>query len=185
MREDTERLDHEDEITVLSPEPLLAGERWSRPLSETLSPDEIAEVLARVRLAVKNLPSPAQVEERLARSLPFDAPDLKTASGAFDAEKVADVLGISAAALATALNACRYRFARPSGAQNDVHALWVYARIVVPLRALLPDEVERRAWLDRPQPRWENRSSMEMLLAGDGEPVAHLLERICYGGGGE
>lgn len=167
--------------SVLDPEPLLAGEGWSPPAGE----GALADVLARVHEAIRAMPTPEETEARVNAVMLANVPDLRAESGRLDAAAIASALTISLSDLASAMKVSPRALCDSPDAESWQAALGVYARVAAALRDLIPDSQARRGWLERPQPRWGQRSAIQEILAGNAESVAHLLERVRDGGGGE
>lgn len=167
--------------SVLDPEPLLAGAGWSPPAGE----GALADVLARVHGAIRAMPTPEEAEARVNAVMLANVHGLRAESGRLDAAAIASALTISLSDLACAMKVFPRALCDSPDAESWQAALGVYARVAAALRDLIPDEQARRVWLERPQPRWYKRSARQEILGGNAESVAHLLERIRDGGGGE
>lgn len=76
-------------------------------------------------------------------------------------------MGISTLDLSLSVTATRPTFPETSDAASTHLALAGFARVIAALRVLLPEETARRSWPHRRQQRWDGRSALERLLAGD------------------
>ncbi len=167
--------------SVLDPEPLGEGESWSPPAGLEALPD----VLARVERALREMPSPEEATARVAQLMLANVRDLRSESGRLNAAAIADALHISISALARAMHISAELLEEEADAQRWQNALAGFARVVSALRDLVREREDRIEWLGRSQPRWSERSALDLMLAGEAETVARLLERIRDGGGGE
>ncbi len=64
-------------------------------------------------------------------------------------------------------------------------ALMVFGCVALALQALMPEETTRKRWLATPKSRWKEQSALDLFHAGEAHTVAHVLERVRDGGGGE
>lgn len=157
---------------------------WRRhPRGAPLSDDAVAAAVARVREAAQQ-PSPAEQMERFAEMLDVPTPDLRARSGRLDAKQVAAAFGLSLRQLATALPISSQALSETPDSPKAQPVLHAMARILAALRVILPNETTQRAWLQTPNSRWQNRSPLDVMLAGKGETVARVLEIIRDGGVG-
>lgn len=169
---------------MTEPEPDLPGVMWSPPFAETASAEELADVMARVERAIQQMPSPAEAMARLDNPMRLPMSDLRTADDAFDASAIARALGISDLELSQGVRASASTLPKTSEEGLRHLVLIGFARVIAAARVLLPDEIARRDWLHRPQPRLNGRTPMQSMLAGGAWEVARGLEMILDGGGG-
>jgi hypothetical protein len=142
---------------------------------------EIATALARVEAGLKHVPTAAQALRRAAKDVNVVAPELRDeASGRFDAKRIAEHLGVSVNRLAQATGVSQQALSkRPTspGAQKGLASI---ARAITVLGELLEAD-EARMWLHTPHPRLGDASPVEVLLRGEGDTVARMLESAVEG----
>jgi len=168
------------EAVVLGPERFVDGEQWEKPLS----PEEAGAAVKRVRAIAADPLPPGRRSELLAEVIDVPAPDLRSESGRLDAKLIAEALGIAVRKLADAVQVSAQVLNETPDSPPAQVALHPFARVIEALRVMLPED-RRKAWLHSPQARWDNRSPLEVMLAGDAEAVARTLELIRDGGMGQ
>ena len=176
---DTNR-DSDFRKTHKGPAGFVDGEDWEEPLSDA----EAEAAVERVR-GTASLPlSPERRAELLAELISVPVPDLRAESGRLDAIRIAVALGISVRQLAQALPVKPQALSQTPDSPRAQLALHPFARTIEALRVVLP-ESERKAWLQTPHVRWQDRSPLQVMLAGDAEAVACALGLLRDGGVGQ
>jgi DNA-binding NarL/FixJ family response regulator/transcriptional regulator with XRE-family HTH domain len=133
-------------------------------------------------LALAAAPAPAQVLSDLLR---VRVPNLRNAkSGRLDAKLIAAALGLSLRQLAGLTRVTQQALSETPDSRNAQSALEPLARVLDALEDVLPAE-KCKAWLEEPNPRWDNRSPREVILQGEADAVAHVLEILRDGAHGQ
>ncbi len=106
---------------------------------------------------------------------------LHAADGRLDARAVSALYGISLAALARAIGRSEQAVHKTPTAASIQSALSVYERIAAMLLRLTGSETGLRAWMQASNPELEDELPMTLLLNGEGQVVAELLEDVSRG----
>jgi hypothetical protein len=114
-------------------------------------------------------------------ALRHTVPHLHASSGRLDAREVSALYGVSLAALARALGRSEQAVHKTPTAPGIQPALRVYERIAAILLHLTGSETGLRTWMQASNPELEDETPMTLLLNGEGEVVAELLEDVLRG----
>lgn len=172
--------DQAEANAVPTPAPLNAAEAWAVPLDASTADAAVARVEALSRA----IPASADAAQRLLNVLRVPDVDLvEPKSGRLDARRIASELGISMRSLASATPVTPQALSASPDSASAQLALHPFARIISALRRLLP-EPARKAWLQAPNPQFQNRPPVEAMLAGEVSAIARMLEMLPHGGGG-
>jgi hypothetical protein len=123
------------------------------------------------------------IAERDARqAFPHLVPNLRRPnSGRLDARRVADLYGFPLNRLAASVGADPTNVYKTPDAPSLQNKLLIFERIARSLLALVGSEQGLRIWLNTPEPELDGETPRDLLLNGEGEVVAELLEDIREG----
>jgi len=141
-----------------------------------------SRLLARGR-ETGNAPSDATTvpAEIMHSALQHTLPQLHAGNGRLDAQAVSALYGISLASLARALGRSEQAVHKTPTSPRIQPALRVYERIAAMLLRLTGSEIGLRAWMQASNPELEEETPLDLLLNGEGEVVADLLEDVLRG----
>ena len=108
-------------------------------------------------------------------------PHLHASIGRLDAREVSTLYGVSLAALARALGRSEQAVHKTPTSAGIQPALHVYERIAAILLRLTGSETGLRTWMQASNPELEDETPMTLLMNGEGEVVAELLEGVLRG----
>ncbi len=141
-----------------------------------------SRLLARGREISKARPDaktpPAEI---LHSALQHTVPTLHASNGRLDAQKVSALYSISLASLARALGRSEQSVHKTPTSPRIQPALRVYERIAAMLIRLTGSEIGMRTWMQASNPELEGETPLGLLLNGEGEVVADLLEGVLCG----
>ena len=120
--------------------------------------------------------SPTRLE-----ALRHTVPQLHAQNGRLDARAVSTLYGVSLAALARALGRSEQTVHKTPTAHTIQPTLRLYERVAAMLLRLTGSEIGLRAWLNASNPELEEEAPLTLLLNGEGEVVADLLEDVLCG----
>jgi hypothetical protein len=152
-----------------------------------LQPDDTRELRLRAdRLLARGIADGGDVTARRPGLATPDAlrhtvPQLHAPNGRLDAGAVSALFGISLAALARALGRAEQTVHKTPAAPAIQPALRLYERIAALLLHLTGSEAGLRAWMNAGNPELEDGAPMTLLLHGEGDVVAELLEDAMIG----
>jgi hypothetical protein len=108
-------------------------------------------------------------------------PELHTSNGRLDARAVSALYGVSLAALARAVGRSEQSVHKTPAALSLQPSLQIYERIAAMLLRLTGSEIGLRAWMNASNPELDDEAPLTLLLGGEGEIVAELLEDVLSG----
>ena len=108
-------------------------------------------------------------------------PRLHAGNGRLDAREVSALYGISLAALSRALGRSEQAVHKTPTSPSIQVSLRIYERIAAMLLRLTGSEVGLRTWMQASNPELEEETPLALLLNGEGEVVAELLEDVLRG----
>ncbi len=114
-------------------------------------------------------------------ALQHTLPHLHASNGRLDAQAVSALYGISLAALSRALGRSEQAVHKTPNSPRIQPALRVYERIAAMLLRLTGSEIGLRTWMQASHPELEEETPLALLLNGEGEVVADLLEDVLRG----
>jgi hypothetical protein len=143
--------------------------------------DDVAKALVNVEAGLKRIPTPKQALARAAKLTTIVTPELRSEeSGRFDANKIAARLGVSVNRLAPSTGVSQQALSKRPDSPRAQKALASAARVLAAL-----DELhlvnEARMWLQTPHPRLGDEPPLELILRGEADIVARMLERALEG----
>lgn len=154
-----------------------------------LSPEDPRELRLRAhRLLARRQSAPTLTREDIKIS-PMTAhgvmqhlvPALHAPNGRLDARAVSTLFGISLAALARALGRSEQAVHKTPTAESLQGPLRLFERVAAALLRLTGNEAGLRAWAHARNPELEEETPINLLLHGEGEVVADLLEAVLTG----
>ena len=146
-----------------------------------LAPAEREAALVRVKAMIALQSTANQDATPGLSALQVIAPDLRTAEGFLDANLIAQRLGVSRSRVAAAIDESRQRVSNKPASAALQAALEPMARVIAALDAALPPE-QIRSWLQSAHRALGDVPPMELILSGQAERVALLLETAVRGG---
>jgi hypothetical protein len=105
-------------------------------------------------------------------------PHLHAGNGRLDAREISALYGVSLASLSRALGRSEQSVHKTPTSPNIQPALRVYERIAAMLLRLTGSEIGLRTWMQASNPELEDETPLALLLNGEGEVVAELLEDV-------
>ena len=114
-------------------------------------------------------------------ALRHTVPHLHVSNGRLDAREVSVLYGVTLAVLSRALGRSEQSVHKTPTSPSIQPALRVYERIAAMLLRLTGSEVGLRTWMQSNNPELEEETPLALLLNGEGEVVAELLEDILSG----
>ena len=131
--------------------------------------------------AVATLPTAAERRATRQDFLQIIAPGLRNAdSGRLDARRIADATGLSLAALARASGISQQALSATPDSPGAQRGLLPIARLSELLDEVFTPE-EKRVWLRTPNDRFDGRTPLQAIEAGDAELVALSVESALEG----
>lgn len=127
-------------------------------------------------------PKPGAVGPRLAdvpESVVATA-DLRDETGRLHIDRVANVFGLTRAALARAVNSTPQAVAKTPNAESLQPKLHPFEE-VARMRAVTRDDVTFRKWLNQPNTRLGRKAPVDFLIKGDPEPVMAMVGNFLTG----
>ncbi len=109
------------------------------------------------------------------------APLLHAHNGRLDARAVSTLYGVSLASLSRALGRSEQAVHKTPTSPGIQSGLRVYERIAAMLLRLTGSEIGLRTWMQASNPELEEETPLTLLLNGEGEVVAELLEDVLRG----
>lgn len=154
-----------------------------------LDVDDPRELRLRVDrlLARGKVPEKAQQKATRVAALPprsamqHTVSHLHADNGRLDARDVSALYGISLAALSRALGRSEQSVHKTPTSPNIQAALRVYERIAAMLLRLTGSEFGLRTWMQASNPELEEETPLVLLLNGEAEVIAELLEDVLRG----
>jgi hypothetical protein len=127
-------------------------------------------------------PKPGAVGPRLAdvpESVAATA-DLRDDTGRLHIDRIADVFGLTRAALARAVSSTPQAVAKTPNAESLQPKLHPFEE-VARMRAVTRDDVTFRKWLNQPNARLGRKAPVDFLIKGDPEPVIAMVSNFLIG----
>lgn len=116
------------------------------------------------------------------RAFPHLTPEVRNPqSGRLDARRVSELFAIPLNRLASALGADAAAVYKTPDAPSLQAGLLLYERIARSLLSLIGSPEGLRIWLNTPEPELDNEVPRDLLLSGEGQVVAELLEDMQEG----
>jgi len=120
-------------------------------------------------------PRLAEVPESVAATA-----DLRDETGRLHIDRIADVFGLTRAALARAVGSTPQAVAKTPNAESLQPKLHPFEE-VARMRAVTRNDATFRKWLNQPNPRLERKAPLDFLSNGDPEPVIAMVSNFLTG----
>ena len=106
--------------------------------------------------------------------------DLRDETGRLHIDRIADVFGLTRAALARAVGSTPQAVAKTPNAESLQPKLHPFEE-VARMRAVTRDDATFRKWLNQPNPRLERKAPLDFLSQGNPEPVIAMVGNFLTG----
>jgi DNA-binding response OmpR family regulator len=154
-----------------------------------LESDDLRELRLRVRRLLARHRSAKALHREDVRLSPLTArgvlqhtvPALRAGNGRLDARAISTLFGLSLAALSRALGRSEQSVHKTPTAVSLQEGLRLYERIAAALLRLVGTEEGLRIWMNAPNAELEGRTPLSVVLGGQGDVVAEMLEDMLAG----
>src|SRR5205823_6469746 len=102
-------------------------------------------------------------------------------SGRLDARRISDLFGIPLRRIAALLDQKAQTVSKTPDSRSLQAGLTLFERITSALMSLVGSEEGLRIWMNAGNPQLDGKTPMDLVLAGQGEIVADLLESMLAG----